>query len=189
MTQWGLMAFLPLESCTHLYSFVSLCVGVCMSERSLHIVIQETHMIACDWGCEAQQTGRLPAQTVQWAGAVKPCGCKRPSARSQRRQVGLKASGRWCVVSNLESRRALLKLPCGCSASFSAACTITSARKEMESEKDLSSGCCNSGYTGTGTYWMWDVGLFLWLDEEHLSSVCVCVCARAAENPLFPSHM
>ncbi len=43
---------------------VSLCVGVCVSERSLHIVIQETHMIACDW---CVRHSRLPAQTVQRA--------------------------------------------------------------------------------------------------------------------------
>lgn len=73
----------------HLYSCVSLCVGVCVSERSLHIVIQETHMIACDWGV---RHSRLPAQTVQRAGAAKLSGCKRPSA-AQRRQVELEASG------------------------------------------------------------------------------------------------
>ena len=95
---------------------VSPCVGVWVSERSLHIVIQETHMIACDWGV---RHSRRPAQTVQRAGAAKAPGCKRPSA-AQKRQVALEASGRWCVVSSLESRRrTMLKLPCGFSASLS----------------------------------------------------------------------
>lgn len=83
--------FLTLRA-VHAFVFVcvSPCVGVCVSERSLHIVIQETHMIACDWGV---RHSRRPAQTVQWAGAAKAPGCKRPSA-AQKRQVALEASGR-----------------------------------------------------------------------------------------------
>lgn len=51
----------------------------------------------------------------------------------------------------------MLKLPCGFCASFSAPCTINCMRKEMESEKDLSRGCCNSGYNR-----QWDI-----LDVRH----------------------
>jgi len=77
----------------HLYPCVSLCVGVCVSERSLHIVIQETHMIACDWGVRRSRPVDFQHKQCIRAGVVEPRGCKRPSA-AQRRQVGLEASGR-----------------------------------------------------------------------------------------------
>lgn len=51
----------------------------------------------------------------------------------------------------------LLKLPCGRSASFSAACTISTTGTGMESEKDMGRGCCNLGYTGRSD--VFDVGL------------------------------
>lgn len=55
-------------------------VLVCVSERSLHIVIQETHMIACDWG--VRHSRLLDFQHKQCSGPArrKPSGCKRPSA-------------------------------------------------------------------------------------------------------------
>lgn len=150
---------------------VSLCVGVCVSERSLHIVIQETHMIACDWGV---RRSRLPAQTVQRGPARR--NRLDVNVRVPLRNVGsawkhldgdvlfqaLKAGGERC-------RNYL----CGFSASFSAACTITSARRGMESEKDLSRGWCNSGYTGIVTYWMW-VCSFGHL-MRNIWTLCVCV--------------
>lgn len=73
-----------------LHALVLMCVSVCGNERSLHIVIQETHMIACDWGV---RHSRRPAQTVQRGGVENSAGCKHLSA-TQRRQVGLEASGR-----------------------------------------------------------------------------------------------
>lgn len=78
----------PTPSAAHAFVLVYLCVWECVwSERSLHIVIQETHMIACDWDV---RHSRLPAQTVQRAGAAKLPGCKHLSA-AQRRQVGLRS--------------------------------------------------------------------------------------------------
>lgn len=145
----GFDGFLCSKGCPCICAHVSLCVGMCVSERSVHIVIQETHMIACDWDV---RHSRLPAQTVQRAGAAKLLGCKHLSA-AQRRQVGLEASGRRCVVSSLESRRRmLLKLPCGLSASLSAACTVTSRRRGMESEKEPCRGCFNCSYKDSVTY-------------------------------------
>lgn len=87
----------------HLY----LCIYVCVSERSLHIVIQETHMVTCDLDVRHSSLG-----AAHQAGASPTPGCKCVSA-AQRRQACLGASGRYCVVSSLESRRILLKLPCG----------------------------------------------------------------------------
>lgn len=51
----------------------------------------------------------------------------------------------------------LLKLPCGRSASFSEAWTITTTGTGMESEKDMGMGCCNLGYRGGSD--VLDVGL------------------------------
>lgn len=56
----------------HLYS-------ICVSERSLHIVIQETHMIACDWG--VRHSRLLDFQHKQ---------CSRP-ARQNRLDVNVRA--------------------------------------------------------------------------------------------------
>ena len=122
---------------------------VCVSERSLHIVIQETHMTACDWGVRHSRLLHFQHKHSR-------------ETRRNRLDVNVRAPLRdarsaWkhlegdVLFQALKAGGTLVKLPRGFTASFSAACTITSVRREMESEKDLSSGCCNSGHTGRVT--------------------------------------
>ncbi len=160
----------------HFWVCFSVCGSVCEWEEFTCSNPGNTH--DCMWlGCEAQQTSST--NSAAGAGPAKPPGCKRPSAL---RDVGLawKHLGGDVLFQALRAGGERCRnYLCGFSASFSAACTITSTKRGMESEKDLSRGCGNSRYTGRVTYWMWDVGLFVWvLDEEHLNIVCVYVCVR-----------
>lgn len=105
--EYGLMVFLLQELHVHLYSCVSLWVG---SEYT-YSSPGNTHDRQWLWG-----TADCLTSNANTAAGRRDVNVRGPL---RERQDGLEASGRWCVVSSLESRRGTMsKLPCGFCASF-----------------------------------------------------------------------